>query len=129
MLLTLISPQVGAAGEERKARRATRRRRSRDEKPEGPGTLYKDMGKSMFGLLDRDDNGWLDKTEVSFMAQQLMGHVGDAGAADPEAGAHIFRALDKNNDGKVSREEADDVLKMAGQMKDIMPSNLGTVEL
>ena len=70
------------------------------------GKVNKESLYELFSVLDKDDNGYLDKREA-FVALTTVGTsmltlTADLSMADAE---YILSALDVNNDGVISREE------------------------
>ena len=62
----------------------------------------------MFSMYDVDGNGWVDLAEMTLIVASIFKVVGDpaGAAASPEQrAADIFRIMDVNNDGRVTRAE------------------------
>ena len=64
----------------------------------------------MFSMYDVDGNGWVDLSEMTLIVASIFKVVGDTAgagtAASPEPrAADIFRIMDVNNDGRVTRAE------------------------
>ena len=67
---------------------------------------------AVFSMYDVDGNGWVDLSEMTLIVASIFKVVGDTAgagagaAASPEQrAADIFRIMDVNNDGRVTRAE------------------------
>ena len=65
---------------------------------------------AVFSMYDVDGNGWVDLAEMTLIVASIFKVVGDTAgagaAASPEQrAADIFRIMDVNNDGRVTRAE------------------------
>ena len=62
----------------------------------------------MFSMYDVDGNGWVDLSEMTLIVASIFKVVGDTAGAAPspeQRAADIFRIMDVNNDGRVTRAE------------------------
>ena len=63
---------------------------------------------AVFSMYDVDGNGWVDLAEMTLIVASIFKVVGDtagAGASPEQRAADIFRIMDVNNDGRVTRAE------------------------
>uniref|UniRef100_A0A7S2BEE8 EF-hand domain-containing protein n=1 Tax=Alexandrium andersonii TaxID=327968 RepID=A0A7S2BEE8_9DINO len=70
-------------------------------------TSKDDMSDMLFTMMDKDQDGFLSRSEVEAMGRSAASGDGAkqfGGETDP--GGVVFEKLDSNKDGKVSRDEA-----------------------
>ena len=59
---------------------------------------------AVFSMYDVDGNGWVDLAEMTLIVAAIF-KVAGAGAGPEQRAADIFRIMDVNNDGRVTRAE------------------------
>lgn len=65
----------------------------------------------IFAMMDTNNDGKLDKAEVTKMAELRAQRQGDPSLASPEKVGAFFKHVDANGDGFISKEEIETMRK------------------
>lgn len=76
--------------------------------------------KELFTALDKDNSGFLEKSEVYQIATQLHGKIGGEQEFNQEAFDEAFKKLDKNGDGKIAMDELNEWFHMAAKKRGLL---------
>merc|ERR1712062_764763 len=58
-----------------------------------------------FRMYDVDGNGWVDISEMTKIVKSIYGMIGPQSVSPEKRAREIFRKMDRNSDGRVTKEE------------------------
>ena len=80
----------------------------------------REVAEKLFASIDTNGNGSLEESEVREFSRQMLERVKPDGNFDEEKFQETFRAMDKNNDGSVSKQELFESLLNKARQADVV---------